>query len=302
VNDPFKPVLNWVDRDDPDVVLTGGAVLAGKLVRLQARWQPSPMYMGPERFTIHRSRRNLAWLGRQRRRDDAIEMWADYDGPPTTHCQGAWRAGNTDQFCQQSRYVFTDTSRNASGELTVSNVAHYTSAPSFVIEGRLRAPVPLGTDVVGVIARAGQAKTVYHVGATADPRVRVTLMVPTGDGGANDLNEHLRRLAEGSSPNPLSGFSLPFSHLQSQWSPAFESGQRVLELDVNESQTAEVSVVPEAPYTERQVPFSTAFALRVEDVEDPSKFVVSDVTTVEGGDFDGYRRHRYGEGEVLFRI
>jgi hypothetical protein len=302
VNDPFKPVLNWVDHEDPDIVITGGAVLAGKLVRLQARWQPSRIYMGPERFTIVRSRTNLAWLTGSRHRDEVIEMWADFDGPPTTHSQGAWRAGNVNQFSQQSRYFFTDSSHNRSGELTVSNVAHYTSAPSFMVEGRLAPPFLLATNTVGVIARAGQAKTVYHVGATSDPRVRVSLMVPTGDRSPNDLNDYLLRLAQGSSPDPLFGYSLPFSHRQTQWRPAFENGRQVLEFDVDEDHVAEVSVVPEAPYTERRTPFSTAFALRVEDAEDPSKFVVSDVITVEGGDFGDYRRRPYSEGAVLFRV
>jgi hypothetical protein len=231
-------------------------------------------------------------------------MWADFDGPPTTHSQGAWRAGNVNQFSQQSRYFFTDSSHNRSGELTVSNVAHYTSKPSFLIEGRLAAPMLLATDTVGVIARAGQAKTIYHVGATSDPRVRISLMVPTGDGSPDDLSEYLRRLARGTSTslNPLSGFSLPLSHLQTQWRPAFENGQQVLEFDVDEDHAAEVSVVPQAPYTERQVPFSTAFALRVENVENPAEFVVSEVITVEGGDFGGHRRRPYSEGAVLFRV
>jgi hypothetical protein len=298
------PTLNWVRHDDLDVILTGGAVRAGELVRLQARWEPAPAYLGPERFTISRSRSYLARLAGREHRAEDIEMWADVDGPPVTHSRGSWQAGNVDQFCQQSRYLFRDAHGYRSGQLTVSNVAHYTTEPTFSLEGRITAPLPIATDVTGVIARAGRAKTIYHVGATSDPRVRITLMTPAGDGGRNDLAAYLRAQAPslGGGPGqrlpPRLGEILRTPH-QLQWEPAFESGQRELTLDVDESQTAEISVVPEREYAERGVPFVTAFALRVEDVRDASRFVVSDVVTVEGGDL-GYPS-RYREGQLLFR-
>jgi hypothetical protein len=54
-------------------------------------------------------------------------------------------------------------------------------------------------------------------------------------------------------------------------------------LDVSDERSVEVTIVPRRPYTERFRPFMTGFAVRVEDVDDPEQFVISDAVTVEGG-------------------
>jgi hypothetical protein len=59
--------------------------------------------------------------------------------------------------------------------------------------------------------------------------------------------------------------------------------------------------VPRHPYDERPRPFITAFALHVEDVDDPNRYAISDIATVEGGFHRSGLELPYPEGSVLFR-
>lgn len=76
-----------------------------------------------------------------------------------------------------------------------------------------------------------------------------------------------------------------------------------MEIDVDENNFEEVSVVPERDYEETFEDFMTGFALRVENADKPNEFVISDVVAVQGGlqsrrlgDLD------YPEGSVLLRF
>jgi hypothetical protein len=266
--DANEPILNWVREDDHNVVITGGAVRAGKPVRMQVRWDQWGSYMGPERFTVHRSRKALGAFANFRTGETVTRLEADVDGPPTTHSLQAWQAGSVDPLSNQSRYYFTDAHRNKSGTLTVSNVAHYTSAPSFQVDAGFEAPLPGRT---GVAAHAGRARTVFHIGATTDPTVRVTLLRAT----SNELTAYME--LQGFHGRPYS----PDEFDDRRWRPVFEMGDSELVFDVDEDHLVEVGVVPQRPYEDRGVPFTTYFALRVETVHDPSEFVISDVVTVQ---------------------
>lgn len=293
--EPTKPILNWVRNDNAHAVLTGGAVLAGKLVRLQARWPDWGIYNGPERFTIRTVRSRLQ-ISRK-----VTDIVADVDGPPATHSLEAWQTGNINHFSQQRRYYFTDIHNSRSGELTVSNVPQYVTAPSFEVDGSLALPVLAGGSAPRLTVRGSRVKTVYHIGGISDPSVRVTLMVNSGDGSPDDLIPYLRRPR--TSPRSRTE-DLLFQPGQVQWRPAFENGERELILDVDEDHIGEVSVVPQQPYEERRIPFMTGFALRVENVDDPSQYVISDLVTVEGGGqrFARTLRPPYPEGSVLLRF
>lgn len=286
-----SPVLNWVRDDNPEVVLTGGAVRAGKLVRLRAEWEPWWNYTGPERFTIRTARTRFS-SGHK-----VSEIVADVDGPPRTHSLSAWQAGLRNP-ARQRRYYFTDLHKNRSGDLTVSNVDFYTTAPSVQAEADLTVPLPFSP--AGRLAvRAGRATTTYHIGATVDPRVRVTMMVTSGDGDRNDLTPYLRR------PRVLSPSrdqDLLFLPDRVRWHPIFADGHRELIIEVDENQSPEVSVVPEHDYVESNAAFMVGFALRVELLSDPSQFIISDIVTVQGGSqFQRLRRPPYPEGAVLFQ-
>jgi hypothetical protein len=296
--DEPKPILNWVREDNWDVALTG-AVLAGKLVRLQAEWPPWGGYMGPERFTILTSRSRFA-SGRV-----VLPLWADVDGPPRTHSVNAWQTGRIKRFGQQQRYYFTDAHRNRSGPLVVTNVKQYTTEPLFRLDAEGKAGFPAG--VQGRLrAESGLAATKIMVGGTADPRVRVTIMTNNDSDPRNDLMPYLGPLI---SISTGTGRSLTYQYPRDrflrvesdQWQPMFENGERELVLDVSEQRSAEVVIVPKRPYTEQFKPFMTGFAVRVEDVDDPEQFVISDVVTVEGGFHGGTSRPNYPEGSVLFR-
>jgi hypothetical protein len=283
-----KPILDWVRDDSPDVVLTGGAVLAGKVVRLQAEWPLWGYYTGPERFMIRAARTRFA------RSRNVGEIAADIDGPPRTHSLHPWQAGLRSPT-HQRRYYFTDLQKNKSGELTVSNVAHYTTAPTIGIDAQMSGVLPA---IVrgGVVAHAGQARTTYRIGATTDPRVRVTIMVNSGDGSETDLMPYLPQPPR--YPSPSRADDLLYVPVRESWRPMFEDGRHALLLDVEEDRFAEITLVSDQSYGDR-FPFMTAFALRVENVDDPTQFVISDIVTVQGGDF-AFRRN-YPEGTVLFR-
>lgn len=296
--DEQKPILNWVREDNWDVVLTG-AVLAGKLVRLQAEWPPWGGYMGPERFAILTSRSRFV-SGRV-----VLPLWADVDGPPRTHSVNSWQTGRIKRFGQQQRYHFTDAHRNTSGPLVVTNVKQYTTEPHLSLQAEGKAGLAAG--VHGRLrAESGLAVTKIMVGGTADPRVRVTIMTNNDSDPRKDLMPYLDPLISAST---RTGRSLTDQYLRDrflrvesdQWQPMFENGEQELVLDVSEEISAEVIIVPRRPYTEQFRPFMTGFAVRVEDIDDPEQFVISDVVTVEGGFHGGTSRPSYPEGSVLFR-
>jgi hypothetical protein len=292
--DAPEPILNWVREDDHDIIITGGAVRTGKPVNMQARWQPWGSYMGPERFTVHRSRKAFGALGRSFAAATVTHFVADVDGPPTTHSLQAWQAGNVDPLSNQSRYYFTDAYNNKSGTLTVSNVAHYTSAPSFQVEGDLRSPL---AGSPGITARGGQARAIFHVGATTDPTVRVTLM----GGSSRELLTYLEQ-QQARFPGPRTIFTADSPRVDDQpWRPILSTGGSEIVVDVDEDHPVEITVIPERPYTEPPFAFISAFALRVENVNDPSQFVVSDVITVEGGERRRTQAVRSPDNSVVIR-
>jgi hypothetical protein len=293
-----EPILNWVRDDNWGVVLTG-AVLAGKLVRLQAEWPPWGGYLGPDRFTIHTARSRFG-PGRV-----VLPLWADVDGPPRTHSANAWQTGRIKRFGQQQRYYFTDAHGNRSGPLIVTNVKQYTTEPKFHLQAEGKVGLPAGAEG-RLTAESGLAATKILVGGTTDPRVRVTIMTNNDSDPRRDLTPYL---------GPLIGISTGrgrawtdqylrdrFLAVNSdQWQPMFENGDKELVLDVSDERSAEVTIVPKRPYTERFRPFMTGFAVRVEDVDEPEQFVISEIVTVEGGFHGGNLRSNYPEGSVMFR-
>jgi hypothetical protein len=275
--------LHWVRADD-DVIISGTTVQAGKLVRMRADWQPSPSYMGPEIFYLRQRQSYFARLLRDREALAGFE--ADFDGPPTTHSRDAWQAGAS-TLTNQARWIFTDSHKNSSSVLTVSNVAFYTSTPRFEAIAHARGPVPGALGTVGLTARAGNAKTVFHVGATTDPLLRIGIMVPWGEGEMN-LREHVERL-RADQGRPLSPQDWAIygrdarSYLEPEpgpWVPVFENGETELVLEVDEQNHKDVTIVPT-----RTVPteftFRTAFAIRIVDSINTANYVISDIVTVE---------------------
>lgn len=283
--DEPKPILNWVLDGDDHVVLTG-AVLAGKRVRMQAAWPPWG-YSGPERFSVRSARSRLS-RGRL-----TFESFADVDGPPRTHSQDSWLTGKTQRFGQQQRYYFNDAYGNESSNLVVSNVKQWTSEPKISAEAGFAAPTPVGT--ARFTAEAGRAATKIMIGATADPRVRVAII--TSNDESSDSSRMLRSFRD---INEID-YSL-LIRSRTYWQPAFENGERELILDVDEDHPAEVTIVPQQPYGENYDPFMIAFAVRVEAADDPDQYVISDVVTVEGGNFNVPNvRPQYRPSQVLFR-
>jgi hypothetical protein len=293
--DDQNAILNWVRDDARDVVLTGGAVRAGKLVRLQAEWNPWGSYTGPERFTIRTARTRFN-SGRR-----VSDILADVDGPPQTHSLHAWQAGLRSPS-HQRRYYFSDLHRNRSGELTVSSLDFFTTAPSVQGDVGLTVPLPYAPSA-RIVVRAGRATTRYFVGAVTDPRVRVTLLTNSGDGSRNDLTPYLPRPRR-TALSPLSrGTDRLFFPIPGSWQPVLADGSRSMELDVDENHSQEVSVVPERDYEETFEDFMTGFALRVEDAANPDEFVISDIVTVEGGlRSRRFRNLSYPEGSVLLQF
>ena len=200
------PILNWVRDDARNVVLTGGAVRAGKLVRLQAEWNYWGNYGGPEGFTIRTTRTRFSG-GRE-----VSRMVADGDGPPLTHSLHAWQAGLPSPT-RQRRYLFTDLHGNRSGELTVSSLDHFTTSPSVVAEFGMAVPIPYAPRN-RVAVRAGRAATKFHIGAVSDPRLRVSLMTTSGDGSPEDHTPYLPKPRHEFSPSRLR------SHVHSPRVPA----------------------------------------------------------------------------------
>jgi hypothetical protein len=292
-----EPILNWVRDDNWDVVLTG-AVLAGKLVRLQAEWPPWGGYMGPERFTIHTASSRFS-PGRV-----VTPLWADVDGPPRTHSANSWQTGRIKRFGQQQRYYFTDAHRNRSGPLIVTNVKQYTTEPKFHLQAEGKVGLPAGVEG-RLTAESGLAGSKILVGGTTDPRVRVTIMTSHDSDPRNDLMPYLGPLiSTGGQGRTWRGQYPRNRYLETQsdqWQPMFENGEHELLFEVGDKRSAEVTIVPRRPYTEQFRPFMTAFAVRVEDVDDPEQFVISDIVTVEGGFHGGTLRPNYPEGSVLFR-
>jgi hypothetical protein len=214
-------ILNWVRDDARDVVLTGGAVRVGKLVRLQAGWTPWGNYTGPERFTIRTARTRFS-PGRT-----VVDIQADVDGPPHTHSLHAWQAGLRSPN-HQRRYYFTDLHKNKSGELTVSGLDFFTTAPPIQGDVDLTVP-PLYAPSFRVAIRGGRATTKYFVGAVTDPRVRVTLMTNSGDRSRNDLTRYLPRPGQTSRTFLPRSWDRLFTPVQGSWQPVFTDSSRSME-------------------------------------------------------------------------
>jgi len=293
--DGQKPLLNWVRDDNREVILTGGAVRVGKLGRLQAEWPSWGYYTRPERFTIRPARTRFGAGSRP------IEIPTDVDGPPRAHSLSAWQAGVRNPR-HQRRYIFTDMHKNKSGELTVSSLDHYTTTPS--IEASLSATVPIPYAPAGQVAvRGGNASTRYHIGAVADPRVRVSLLVTSGDGGPSDLTLYLPRPRHTLSPSRDNDLMfIPHDVRRPGWLPALANGSPTLEVDVDEQNFAQITVIPQGDYRETSDDFMAGFAIRAERADDPAQFVISDIVTVQGGGLSRrFRNVAYPEGGVLFR-
>jgi hypothetical protein len=293
--DDQTAILNWVRDDARDVVLTGGAVRVGKRIRLQAEWGLWGNYTGPERFTIRTARTRFNSGHR------VVDILADVDGPPQTHSLQAWQAGLRSPS-RQRRYYLSDLHKNKSGELTVSSLDWFTTAPSVQADVGLTVPLPYAPSG-RVAVRAGRAATNYFVGAVTDPRVRVTLLTNSGDGSRYDLTPYLPRPRR----TTLSPFSRAtdrlFFSVPGSWQPVLSGGSRSMEIEVDENNFQEVSVVPDRDYENILTDFMTGFALRVENADNPDEFVISDIVTVEGGlrsQLSAYSA--YPEGSVLFRF
>lgn len=232
-------------------------------------------------------------------------MWADVDGPPRTHSANAWQTGRIKRFGQQQRYYFTDAHKNRSGPLIVTNVKQYTTEPKFHLQAEGKVGLPAG--VQGrLTAESALAATKLLVGGTTDPRVRVTIMTNNDSDPRNDLMPYLGPLisistGRGSTRTDQYVRDRFLGVKSDQWQPMFENGEQELVLDVSDERSTEVTIVPRRPYTERFRPFMTGFAVRVEDVDDPVQFVISEIVTVEGGFHGGILRPSYPEGSVLFR-
>jgi hypothetical protein len=296
--DEPKPILNWVRDENRDVVLTG-AVLAGKLVRLQAQWPDWGSYMGPRHFKI-RTAPSRFIRGRQ-----VNVLPADGDGPPRTHSGSAWQTGHLRRFGQQQRYYFADFWKNASGPLVVSNAKQYTTEPKLHLQAGAMVGLPYGAEG-RLTAEAGLAGTKIMIGATEDPTVRVTIMTTNDPDPRNDLWPYLRPLI--TPPHGPGVFATEYlkdrflgAGRSQQWLPVFDNGEHEMVFDVSEDHFEEVTITPEQPYRERFQPFMTAFAVRVEDVTNRERFIISDVVTVEGGFHGSNLELDYPEGSVLFR-
>lgn len=292
-----NPVLNWVRDDDHAVVLTGSAVRPGKLVRLQADWHYGlGDYNGPERFTIRGARTRF------RPTRKVADLIADVDGPPHTHSLQAWQAGMFGAT-RQCRFYFTDLHDHRSGELTVSALDFFTTAPSLEADIGMRVQIPYGP--TGQLAvNGGRASTRYYVGAVIDPRLRVSLMVTSGDGSRNDLTPYLPQPRRALSPSRDDDLMfIPHDIQRPAWLPAFADGRRSMEIEVDEHTFTEVVIVPESEYVEPFADFMVGFALRVELADDPSQFILSDIVTAQGGARNRriQRSPRFPEGAVLFR-
>jgi hypothetical protein len=300
MNEP-KPILNWVREDNHDVVLTGGAVLAGKAVRLQSQWPPWGAYTGPERFTIRTAGSPFA-------RNSRFEIWADVDGPPRTHSVSAWQAGTDSSTRNQRRYFFRDAHGNESGQLTVSNVKQYTKEPKLELESKGHVGLPVGASV-GLVAHAGRASTTVLIGATEDPTVRVRLLSTNARDTENELLPYLFEGQQAVAPGGIAGRILRSGNNRA-WAPVFRGGERELILNVDEDHPAEVTIVPEEPYSgptttiwrsRRDENFAVAFALLIEDVDDTSQHIISDIVTVESGEGFGSGLTSVPPGSLWFR-
>lgn len=291
--------LHWVRADDSSVVLSGGAVRSGKLVRLRADWQPSARYMGPEEFRIHedgsllaRLREIISGRGVPAHRLPGIPA---VGGPPVSMSRDKWLA-TASRVTRQSRYRFSDAHGNWSGPLTVSSVSQFTRQPHLEAAMSAAAGLPVGQASVTLTGSGGSI--VHGIGATADPGLRVVIMTPWGSGEAdlmspvqelfldisNDDNYYVPR---GGGPDLRRALGWPSE--PGPWIPSFASDTPDF-LDVDEEHEEEIRIVPESPVPPG-MPFRTAYALRVVNIEDSFRYVISDVVEIEGD----------GSGQLAFR-
>jgi hypothetical protein len=108
-------------------------------------------------------------------------------------------------------------------------------------------------------------------------------MVTSGDGGSDDLVPYLQQVisvGRGRETREVVQLVRPERFYRNEWTPQFENGSRTLILDVDQDHATEVVIVPGQSYLEGRR-FIMGFALRVEDVDDPSRFVISDIVTVQ---------------------
>jgi hypothetical protein len=278
--------LHWVHSDRVAAVIDGKAVRQDKSVRMRADWRldcasPKCFFIHEESFFLARLVRRLggSW--------HPMASFRAYDAAPGMSLSvDVWETG-TRNVPGQSRYFFTDDAYNASGVLTVSSATHYVSKTQVESGGRMVAVVP-GVTEIGIRAAAGGATIVHGIGATEDPRLRVTLMVPWGQGDA-DLLGHLRHRL--SSPRVELGNKEPtdsdlrqasqgfLSADPGPWVPNLRDGMEEITVDVDEERGVEVRVDLVFP---KALSTRTAYALRVTDTADPDNFVVSDVVLIDG--------------------
>jgi hypothetical protein len=298
--------LHWCREEEVDPILRGGGTLVSPLsVRqgkhVQMYGQAKDGTYNPVEFQI---RREAFFLKK---------LWMKVGGhwhPPqprqtVERAQGQWFAKQawetgSDDITRQAHFFFRDSSKNASGTLTVMEADFWMRKKGIKANGKVSAPVT-GIAEMGVGADAEAASVVYGSGATKDPEVRFTLMYPGGDGEA-DLTGHVVRLLERMGYRFASRANYEeevdritdgyVSSRRQSWEPRFENQESVFVATVSEETEIEFEVSLDGLLDSLgRDSIRTAFAIRAVDVSDESNFVISDVVEVES-DFDGILRIR----------
>lgn len=290
-------LLHWCDAMRSGYILDGGAVQPGKQVRMRADWLAG--YSQPKVFTIHEEafllKRMFRRMGGSWHPMNPFQAHTPIPG--MTLSRDHWTTG-VSNVTKQTHYYFKDDQGHASGRLTVSGATAWVGTSSYVVNG-LEVKLSPGIGV-GINTDAGHHMITHGVGATRDPRLRVELLTPTGNGELNLLG-HVRRLIEERLRSPelvkLDGEKSGFDDIshddvlidasdgylspKSPWMArlAPDSGEIV----VDELRPASVNV--EIPTLNKfDTPFRTAYALRLVDVDDPANFVISGIVLI---DYDG---------------
>lgn len=263
------PILRWISNDG-QVVLDGGVFLPGKNILMEeVRYQTAPEQF--EVFEIYGSFLDfiIARHGELRPLDaSAFEAEEVEDG--VSRSVRAWNLPVPSQLRGKSRYLFTDDHGVQSGVISSSNLGEV----DVTVEVDAESP-----DIPGFSTTfSGELFVSGTILIAVDPDIRLVIMVPWGSGEA-DLTTYVEELLsdlEGAQPDV-------------NWPDVGEEiRQPFLPAEPPEGWTVQLSeesffglspgeVVEFEAFFNLPTSGSSLFAVKVIDIDDPTRFVVSNL-------------------------
>lgn len=274
--DGLNPVLSWTKEDGTS--LDGNVVLAGKSVWLLERWWGDETPQNSPLFTIHQIfgnilRRVLSHVGFAMERGDHPMVTQVSEDGRHIWSERAWSAAVPDGPRARAVYNFT----NLSGSRSPRLVTHRVGDAEF--KGELVGEVS-GNVGVAKVGASGKGEVKIVVAVAVDPLMRCGLLLPwEADEASIDvfIREQIEEIEGVDTEEAMVAFRQAFELQLPRQKP--EGWSLVIP---EEAQPVEPGASSEfVIQVEAGTPYSTVFAVQVEDVDNPQNVICTEPLVLE---------------------